>query len=308
MSTQEDFTEGSIEDEVVYPNENDDLIPVMTEYIVDFLKVEKSNIKLFAKIYEKYNTIYAYEGSKKNVKGYIEFCLPSPLKEEMAMWRKYKYKKVDFKESSQLSQELICLQLARSNYRKNYATIERIYISIKKNYGDDVPKLPSAQKDSGKKSAKTESISDKMENLSMDITDIETETEPKDSENLKDTESADLRDLYRDDTSASNHSYTKEGYRIDDFITESSQTGSIPSRLFQYFDGDEHSELTESVKDYNFHPANTLSRSRVVRDIIELLKKERYDIATVKRVKKYLDSAGNVVHNDKTIIDEFVNE
>jgi hypothetical protein len=180
----------------------------------------------------------------------------------MAMWRKYKYKKVDFKESSQLSQELICLQMARLNYRKNYATIERIYISIKKNYGDDVPKLPSAQKDSGKKnSAKTESISDKMENLSMDITDIETETEPKDSENLKDTESSDLRDLYRDDTTAQNHSYTKEGYRIDDFVSESSinGTGSIPSRLFQYFDGDEHSELTESVKDYNFHPANKMS-------------------------------------------------
>jgi hypothetical protein len=218
----------------------------------------------------------------------------------MAIWRKYKYKKVDFKESSQLSQELICLQMARSNYFKNYAMIERIYLSIKKNYGDDVPKLPSAKKDSGKKnSAKTESISDKMENLSMDITDIKTETEPKDSENLKDTESSDLRDLYRDDTTAQNHSYTKEGYRIDDFVTESSQTGSIPSRLFQYFDGDEHSELTESIKDYNFHPANTLSRSRevepreynkIVRDIIELLNKKRYDIATVKCVKKYLDS------------------
>ncbi len=134
MSTQEDFAEGYVEDEIVLPNENDELIPIMTEYIVDFLKVEKSNIKLFAKIYEKYNTVFAYEGSKNIVKGYIEFCLPSPFKEEMAIFRKYKGKRFEgflFKES-QLSKELMSLQIARSNYRKNYAIIERIFISIKK--------------------------------------------------------------------------------------------------------------------------------------------------------------------------------
>ncbi len=61
----------------------------------------------------------------------------------------------------------------------------------------------------------------------MDKTDGETEL--KDSEDLKDTESADLRDLYRDDTTAQDHSYTREGYRIDNFVTEDSinETGSI---------------------------------------------------------------------------------
>jgi hypothetical protein len=81
---------------------------------------------LFGKIYEKYNNVYAYEGSKNIVKGYIDFCHPSPHKEEMMIWRKYKVKKVDgisFKECSQLSQDLIPLKIARSNYHKNNAMI-----------------------------------------------------------------------------------------------------------------------------------------------------------------------------------------
>ncbi len=62
--------------------------------------------------------------------------------------------------------------------------IERIYISIKKNYGDDLPKLPSAKKDSDKKKlSKIEAILEKTENLLVDKTDGE--SEPKDGEDLK---------------------------------------------------------------------------------------------------------------------------
>ncbi len=84
MSKGEDFPEGSVEDEIVLPNENDDLFPAMTEFIVDFLKAEKSNMKLFGKIMRNTTLLMHMKVPKKLLKGILSFVFQVLLKKK---WR-----------------------------------------------------------------------------------------------------------------------------------------------------------------------------------------------------------------------------
>ena len=76
-------------EQVIVPDENDPLLPPMKNFVNTFIAHQEAVNKLAPLIFERWNTIFAFDNSKNAVFGYLEASLPSPMKENMVLIRKY---------------------------------------------------------------------------------------------------------------------------------------------------------------------------------------------------------------------------
>jgi hypothetical protein len=136
------------EDEELFtlPDNNDPMIPAGKEFVRCFMSYESAMNSLMPMIFDRYGTdIWAYDRSERLVKGFLEACLPDDLRKPMELFRQFHRIKM----SQVPSQFQIKLTSARSRKRQINNLINKLFIAIRKNYGEDLPpfavKTPSAK-------------------------------------------------------------------------------------------------------------------------------------------------------------------
>jgi hypothetical protein len=91
-------------------------------------------------IYNRWETIYAFDRSRNVVNGIIENLLPTAIKEQMTVLKKY-YRKKNIP-----IQDRDLLNVARRNSANIKNLVTRIFMSLRKFYGDNIGKFPSGVK------------------------------------------------------------------------------------------------------------------------------------------------------------------
>jgi len=131
-------------DEIVVPDQNDELLIIMRQFVDHYLYMDKFLNQLTPIMFSRYQNVHAFDNSKKVMRGIIEYALPSPHCEQMKLIRE-KFRKKLSKITGELKEEL---ENARRNYRTITNMVTRILMSLRKQYGDDLPppiKTPSSK-------------------------------------------------------------------------------------------------------------------------------------------------------------------
>jgi hypothetical protein len=143
--------------QVIVPEENDPLLPPMKNFVSTFIAHQEAVNKLAPLIFERWETIFAFDNSKNAIFGYLEASLPSPMKENMILIRKFHRVQINNIHTKQIQD----VASARANKNKINSLLMKMFISLRKLYGDDIPafktaKAPSPEKKSNEPKVESE--------------------------------------------------------------------------------------------------------------------------------------------------------
>ena len=88
-------------------------------------------------MFQRWENIYILDNSVCVVKGFLEYSLPSPMKEQMKLVRQHLNKKIN-KLTGILRDEL---EVARSNHQTIKNLVTKMFLQLRKQYGQDIPKF-----------------------------------------------------------------------------------------------------------------------------------------------------------------------